>query len=272
MSKHPRISVRQNMTPVLQRKILKLREVKHLVLYQSENPGVAKLIFCSLFLLNYHKLHGFVKESFIFIYCLILQNSVSGKSTYFWQFMKLVVDRGCSQDISLLGNSLVLIYVPYPPPPARSQRKEILAESTRAHFNLKFHVHALWLSCCCQQGNKAHWRLQQRSGYLLKGHIQIQIVFRSIIIFGHSRAGDMPRYMVATSHLLTAFTKKSMCSVILCLLCPNFILSLFSYMIQLILFYVHWSEDVRVPGSAVTYRCELPGGCWDSNQGPLEEQ
>lgn len=53
--------------PSLLRKILRHREFKHLVLYQSENPGVIKLILCDLFLLNYYKMHGFAKESFIFL-------------------------------------------------------------------------------------------------------------------------------------------------------------------------------------------------------------
>ena len=39
-----------------------------------------------------------------------------------------------------------------------------------------------------------------------------------------------------------------------------------------ILFYVHWCEGVRTPGAEVTDSCELPCGCWESNQNTLEGQ
>lgn len=56
--------------------------VKHLALYYSEYHGEVKLIFYDLLLLKYYKMHGFVKESFISSYSLVLQNSVGGKSIY----------------------------------------------------------------------------------------------------------------------------------------------------------------------------------------------
>ena len=42
--------------------------------------------------------------------------------------------------------------------------------------------------------------------------------------------------------------------------------------IYLTLFYVHWCEDIRSPGTEVTDSCELPCGCWELNLGPLQGQ
>lgn len=33
-----------------------------------------------------------------------------------------------------------------------------------------------------------------------------------------------------------------------------------------------WKEGNRLPGTRVTDGSKVPGGCWDSNPGPLEEQ
>jgi hypothetical protein len=40
----------------------------------------------------------------------------------------------------------------------------------------------------------------------------------------------------------------------------------------IILFYVHWCEDVRSPGAGVTDSCELSCGYQELNLGPLGEQ
>ena len=43
-------------------------------------------------------------------------------------------------------------------------------------------------------------------------------------------------------------------------------------MVYLTLFYVHWCEGVRSPATGSSDSCELPCGCWELNQGSLEEQ
>ena len=43
-------------------------------------------------------------------------------------------------------------------------------------------------------------------------------------------------------------------------------------MVYLTLFYVHWCEGVRTPGTGSSDSCELPCGCWELNPGPQEEQ
>ena len=44
------------------------------------------------------------------------------------------------------------------------------------------------------------------------------------------------------------------------------------FIVYLTLFYVHWCEGVRSPGTGFSDSCELPCGCWELNPGPLEEQ
>ena len=44
------------------------------------------------------------------------------------------------------------------------------------------------------------------------------------------------------------------------------------FMVYLSLFYVHWCEGIRSPGTGFSDSYELPCGCWELNPGPREEQ